>query len=72
MLELVATYYNLPEPCDSTTKLRIDSNPEDFRLRHQDINQIGARSVPLVVASIVFSNNVATMFKLYEITRWNE
>ena len=72
MLEAVATYYSLPEPCTSDTKSKIDSNPEDFRLRHQDINQIGSRSVPVVIASIVFKDNVATMFKLYEITRWNE
>lgn len=72
MLEAVATYYSLPEPCTSDTKSKIDSNPEDFRLRHQDINQIGSRSVPVVIASIVFEDDVATMFKLYEITRWNE
>ncbi len=72
MLEQVATYYNLPEPCDAATKARLDSDPEEFRLRHQDINQIGERSVPVVVASVVFTDNVATMFKLYEITRWNE
>jgi len=72
MLEAVATYYDLPEPCDSNTKVRINSNPEDFRLRHQDINQTGSRDVPVVIASIVFKDNVATMFKLYEITRWNE
>jgi hypothetical protein len=72
MLESVATYYSLPEPCTSDTKSKIDSNPEDFRLRHQDINQIGSRSVPVVIASIVFEDDVATMFKLYEITRWNE
>ena len=72
MLESVATYYNLPEPCDSNMKARVESNPEEFRLRHQDINQTGSRDVPVVVASIVFKDNVATMFKLYEITRWNE
>jgi hypothetical protein len=72
MLEAVASYYSLPEPCNSTMKAKIDSNPEDFRLRHQDINQTGTRDVPVVIASIVFEDNVATMFKLYEITRWNE
>jgi hypothetical protein len=73
MLEAVASYYSLPEPCDSTTKLRIDSNPEAFRLRHYDIYELGGGNwVPVVVASIVFKDNVATMFKLYEITRWNE
>lgn len=72
MLESVATYYNLPEPCDSDMKARVESNPEEFRLRHQDINQTGSRDVPVVVASIVFKDNVATMFKLYEITRWDE
>tara|TARA_R110002073_G_scaffold58950_1_gene148997 strand:+ start:4148 stop:5251 length:1104 start_codon:yes stop_codon:yes gene_type:complete len=72
MIEAVATYYGLPEPCDLATKARVESNPAEFRLRHQDINQTGSRDIPVVVASIVFNNNVATMFKLYEITRWNE
>ncbi len=72
MLEQVATYYNLPEPCDAATKARLDSDPEQFRLRHQDINRIGERSVPVVIASVVFTDNVATILKLYEITRWNE
>jgi|TARA_B110000858_G_C17761029_1_gene454533 hypothetical protein len=73
MLESVATYYNLPEPCNSVMKSKINSNPENFRLRHMDVYKLGVGNwVPLVVASIVFNNNVATMFKLYEITRWNE
>ena len=72
MMESVANYYGLPEPCTPTMKSQIDSDPEDFRLRHEDINQVGSRNVPVVVASVVFNNNVATMFKLYEITRWNE
>ncbi len=72
MLEKVANYYSLPEPCDEATKARLDSDPEQFRFRHQDINKIGERSVPVVAASIVFTDDVATMFKLYEITRWNE
>ena len=72
MIEEVSAYYGLPEPCNSTMKAKIDSDPEDFRLRHEDINQVGSRNVPVVVASIVFDNDTATMFKLYEITRWNE
>ena len=73
MLELVATHYNLPEPCDSVMKSKINSNPENFRLRHMDVYKLGVGNwVPLVIGSIVFNKNVATMFKLYEITRWNE
>jgi|TARA_R110002167_G_scaffold88658_2_gene239182 hypothetical protein len=73
MLETVATYYGLSEPCDSTMKAKIDSNPEAFRLRHYDIYELGEGNwVPVVVAAVVFDNKTATTFKLIEITRWNE
>lgn len=73
MLEAVAAYYSLNEPCNSTIKAKIDSNPEAFRLRHHDIYGLGeGKWVPVVVACIVFENKTATEFKLIEITRWNE
>lgn len=73
MLEAVATYYRLNEPCDAAMKAKIDSNPEAFRLRHHDIYGLGKGNwVPIVVAAIVFDNKTAITFKLIEITRWNE
>jgi len=73
MLEAVASYYSLPEPCNVDMKAKIDSNPEAFRFRHYDIYGLGEGNwVPVVVASVVFENKIATKFKLIEITRWNE
>ena len=73
MVDAVASYYNLPQPYDLTLKERLDSNPESTRFKSYDINNKGEGNfAALVVAGIVFENNVATMLKIFELKRWND
>ena len=73
MVDAVASYYNLPQPYDLTLKERLDSNPESMRFKSYDINNKGEGNfAALVVAGIVFENNVATMLKIFELKRWND
>jgi len=73
MVDAVASYYSLPQPYDATLKQQLNDNPESMRFKSYDINNAGEGNlVPLNIAGIVFKNNVATEFKLYENRRWNE
>lgn len=73
MLDEVANHYSLPVPYDDELKVILDNNLQSIRFKSYDLNNAGEGNfVAIVVASIVFEDGNATMFKLYETTRWNE
>ncbi len=73
MLDEVASYYDLPVPYDDELKVVLDNNIESIRFKSYDLNNEGEGNfVAVVVASVTFEDDKATMLKLYETTRWNE
>ena len=73
MLDDVAAYYSLPVPYNDDIKPLLDGNLEAIRLKSLDLDGKGPEEfVAVVVASIVFEDGVATKFRLYKISRWNE
>ena len=73
MLDDVATYYSLPVPYDDGLKTILDSNLEIIRFKSVDLNNEGEGNfVAVVVAGIVFEDNVATKLRLYKTSRWSE
>ena len=73
MLDSVASYYSLPVPYDDYLRNILDDDLESFRFKSYDLNQKGeGHFVAVVVAGVVFENNIATKLKLYEIARWND
>ena len=73
MLDDVATYYSLPVPYDDGLKTILDSNLQIIRFKSVDLNHEGEGNfVAVVVAGIVFEDNVATKIRLYKTSRWSE
>tara|TARA_R110002167_G_scaffold136216_2_gene322843 strand:- start:1566 stop:2288 length:723 start_codon:yes stop_codon:yes gene_type:complete len=73
MLDGVATHYSLPVPYDDGLKTILDSNLQIIRFKSVDLNHEGEGNfVAVVVAGVVFEDNVATKFRLYKTSRWNE
>ena len=73
MLDDVATYYNLPVPYDDGLKTILDNDLKSIRLKSVDLNHEGEGNfVAVVVAGIVFEDNVTTKIRLYKTSRWNE
>ena len=70
MIDNVASYYSLPVPYDSSLATVLSNDLQSIRLRSVDLNHAGADNwVAIVVASIVFVDNVATKFRLYKTSR---
>jgi hypothetical protein len=73
MLDNVAAYYSLPIPYNDDIKPILDGNLQAIRIKSLDLDGKGpGKFVAVVVASIVFEDNVATKFRLYKTSRWNE
>ena len=73
MLDGVATYYSLSVPYDDGLKTILDNDLKSIRLKSVDLNHEGEGNfVAVVVAGIVFEDNVATKIRLYKTSRWNE
>ena len=73
MLDDVATYYSLPVPYDNDLKTILDSNLQIIRFKSVDLNHEGEGNfVAVVVAGIVFEDNVAIKLRLYKTSRWSE
>ena len=73
MLDDVAAYYSLPIPYSDDIKPTLDNNFKAIRIKSLDLDGKGpGLFVAVVVASIVFEDNVATKFRLYKISRWDE
>jgi len=73
MLDDVAAYYSLPVPYDDGLKTILDNDLQSIRLKSVDLNHEGEGNfVAVVVAGIVFEDNVATKLRLYKTSRWNE
>ena len=73
MLDGVATYYSLPVPYNDGLKTILDNDLQSIRLKSVDLNHEGEGNfVAVVVAGIVFEDNVATKLRLYKTSRWNE
>ena len=72
MIDDVASHYSLPVPYDSNLATVLSNDLQSIRLRSVDLNHAGEGNwVSIVVASIVFVDNVATKFRLYKTSRWN-
>ena len=72
MIDDVASHYSLPVPYDSNLVTVLSNDLQSIRLRSVDLNHAGEGNwVAIVVASIVFVDNVATKFRLYKTSRWN-
>jgi len=70
MIDDVASHYSLPVPYDSNLATVLNNNLQSIRLRSVDLNHAGEGNwVAVVVASIVFVDNVATKFRLYKTSR---
>tara|TARA_Y100000758_G_scaffold286704_1_gene237619 strand:+ start:856 stop:1575 length:720 start_codon:yes stop_codon:yes gene_type:complete len=73
MLDGVATYYSLSVPYDDGLKTILDNDLKSIRLKSVDLNHEGEGNfVAVVVAGIVFEDNVATKIRLYKTSRWSE
>ena len=73
MLDDVATHYSLPVPYDDGIKTILDNDLQSIRLKSVDLNHEGEGNfVAVVVAGIVFEDNVATKLRLYKTSRWGE
>ena len=73
MIDQVASYYSLPVPYDNDLKTILDSNLQIIRFKSVDLNHEGEGNfVAVVVAGIVFEDNVATKIRLYKTSRWSE
>jgi hypothetical protein len=73
MLDGVATYYSIPVPYDNGLKTILDSNLQIIRFKSVDLNHEGEGNfVAVVVAGIVFEDNIATKIRLYKTSRWSE
>ena len=71
MLDDVAAHYSLPVPYDDGLKTILDSDLQSVRFKSVDLNHEGEGNfVAVVVASIVFEDNVATKIRLYKTSRW--
>ena len=72
MIDDVAAYYSLPVPYDNGLATILTNDLQSTRLKSMDLNHAGEGNwVPVVVASIVFVDNVATKFRFYKTSRWN-
>jgi len=72
MIDDVAAYYSLPVPYDSGLATILTNDLQSTRLKSMDLNHAGEGNwVPVVVASIVFVDNVAIKFRFYKTSRWN-
>ena len=70
MIDDVASHYSLPVPYDSNLATVLSNDLQSIRLRSVDLNHAGEGNwVAVVVASIVFVDNVATKFRLYKTSR---
>ena len=73
MLDDVATYYSLSVPYDNDLKTVLDNDLQVIRFKSVDLNHEGEGNfVAVVVAGIVFEDNVATKLRLYKTSRWSE
>lgn len=73
MLDNVAAHYSLPVPYDNDLKLLLDSDFKNIRVKSLDLDGKGPGGfVAVVVAGVVFEDNVATKLRLYKTSRWNE
>ena len=73
MLDDVAAHYSLPVPYDDGLKTILDSDLQSIRLKSVDLNHEGEGNfVAVVVAGVVFEDNVATKLRLYKTSRWND
>ena len=73
MLDDVAAHYSLPVPYDDGLKTILDSDLQSIRFKSVDLNHEGEGNfVAVVVAGVVFEDNVATKLRLYKTSRWND
>jgi len=73
MLDNVAAHYSLPVPYDDSLKTILDSDLQSIRFKSVDLNHEGEGNfVAVVVAGVVFEDNVATKLRLYKTSRWND
>ena len=78
MVDDVASYYNLPVPYDSDLASILTNDLQSIRFKSvwfkADLKNLAVHNgegdwTPVVVAGIVFKDNVATKFRLYKTSR---
>ena len=72
MLIDVANYYDLPVPYDTDLETQMDNDLQSIRLKSIDLNNEGPGNfVAVVIAAIVFENDIPIKLRLYKTSRWN-
>tara|TARA_R110002012_G_scaffold282146_1_gene471805 strand:- start:4843 stop:5568 length:726 start_codon:yes stop_codon:yes gene_type:complete len=73
MLDQVCLYYKLPVPYNNGLENILNNDLQATRIKSVDLNREGEGNwVALVVASVVFKDNVATKIRFYKTSRWND
>lgn len=67
----VANYYNLPIPYDESLGALMDMDIKSIRLRSVDMNHEGEGNfVAIIIAAVVFKNDIPIKLRLYKTSRW--
>jgi len=73
MIDDVASYYSLPVPYNNDLATVLTDDLQSTRIKSVDLNREGEGNwLAMVVASVVFQDNVATKIRFYKTSRWDK